>query len=43
MFVTEVLVEETEFLDSKTDSQPQPKAQEQVVETESIGKLPFEL
>lgn len=45
VFVTEVLVEETEFLDSKTDSQPQPKAQvqEQAEETESIGKLPFEL
>lgn len=47
VFVTEVLVEETEFLDSKTDFQPQPQpkaqVQEQVVETESIGKLPFEL
>ena len=49
VFVTEVLVEEAEFLDSKTDSQPQekpqPKAQvqEQAEETESIGKLPFEL
>ena len=51
VFVTEVLVEEAEFLDSKTDSQPQPQpkaqvqeqVQEQAEETESIGKLPFEL
>ena len=47
VFVTEVLVEEAEFLDSKTDSQPQPQTkaqvQEQAEETESIGKLPFEL
>jgi single-strand DNA-binding protein len=47
VFVTEVLVEEAEFLDSKTDSQPQPQpkaqVQEQAEEMESIGKLPFEL
>ena len=47
VFVTEVLVEEVEFLDSKTDSQPQPQpkaqVQEQAEEMESIGKLPFEL
>lgn len=43
VFVTEVLVEEAEFLDSKTDSQPKAQVQEQAEETESIGKLPFEL
>lgn len=46
--VTEILVEDAEFLDSKTDSasgnaQKQPQMPSQAVPEESMGKLPFEL